>query len=142
MHYRDPKTISKLMKATPSRGFSLIEIMISMTLFSVVALGTFKCLGEGYMISQKRIDTNLANQMIQEEMEYLRSLNFTELSALSAEDTFNQLPEDSRFITRRLVSDRGGRSDQKIVKISINWNDTRGHPHTYSCISFFTQGGI
>lgn len=135
------KYTSRLNRLYPP-GFSLVEVMIGMTLFSIVALGAFKCLGDGYAISKKRIDNDLANHMIQEEMEYLRSLTFTEISALSPEESFHQTPEQSHFKTSRLISSRNGRPDQKIIKISISWDDARGHNHAYSCISFFTQNGI
>lgn len=123
-------------------GYSLSEVVIAITLLGIIFLGVFKALGEGMDITQKRIDTDTANSFVIREMEYLRSLDWADIVALNSEDPFSLQPTNSKFTAKRYAENRNGRSNQRIIKLEVSWNDAKSHEHSVSSVTFFTQDGI
>lgn len=58
-----------------SRGDTIIEVMISFSIFSMVAVATIALMSDGLAISQRSLETTLARQQIDSQAEMLRYIH-------------------------------------------------------------------
>ncbi len=126
-------------------GFTLIEVMISSLVFAVVMMGVFGALKRGNDLVEHSRDETRVTQILQSELEDLRTKNWAELTALPASATYSPKGRfvaafGNRYSCSRSISTRA--TDQKEVVVSVSWNDNNGMSHSREYKTWITKGGL
>ncbi|ADE54649.1 type IV pilus modification PilV family protein [Coraliomargarita akajimensis] len=124
-------------KQSQDSGFSLIEVMISMTILAIVFAGAFSALYTANLINADSADRATANQLIQFEVESIRSMNWTQVSALSSTEVVVDLPDsldailedefNGNFVMSRASVAPVDNANQREITITATWT---GPKHT------------
>lgn len=122
-----------------------MEVMISTFLLAVVLAGVFSALKRGYDLIELSRDETRVSQILQSEMEDLRTKNWAALVALPADETY---PPQGRFSSvfgdkyqcRRVIANRA--SGQKQVELTVTWTSLSGSQHSRQYISWITEDGL
>lgn len=131
-----------------SGGFTLVEVVIGMTLMAFVfstALGTYFL---GLDLVESSRDEVRASQIIQSELEGMRTLNWSDLQQLPASATITPQGEfvsqyASRYTLTRDVQDISGTNGtQKYVVLRVQWTDSKGKTATHYFNTVFSQFGL
>ena len=75
-----------------SWGYSLTELMMGTSVMTVVLAGSFSAVNQVSVMSESVESENLAAQVLQTEMEYLRTLQWSEIEDLRKNSRFD--PEE------------------------------------------------
>jgi len=126
-------------------GSTLIELMMAVFILGLVFAGAFSMLGQGYVIIENARDSTRAAQILQNQMESLRTKNWTELTAMPAKVTFN--PDisfigayaDRYTITRTITTPK---VDQRDVVISVSYTDSNGRTRNPFYMTTYTKDGL
>ncbi len=132
-------------KLESSAGSSLIEVMIGSMILGLVFGGSFSSIGQGFKVVSNSRDYSLSAQILQSEMENLRSMNWVELGALPTISVFAPDFEFGsetldRFACQRFITLR--KTDQKEVSLVVSWKDHRGAFHKKAYLTFITKEGL
>lgn len=139
--------LSKQLKSkhTVSSGFTLVEVMISMVLILVILAGGFGALHQGNKLVEIARDETRASQVLQSEIEDLRTLDWDSLTALNAESTYS--PQSSftdayanRYEIKRKITTRS--STARKVTLEVSWTDNRGTEHMREYITLVAKDGL
>jgi prepilin-type N-terminal cleavage/methylation domain-containing protein len=132
-------------KTSEMGGFTLVELMISMVLLLVVSAGGFGALHQGNRLIEIARDETRAGQILQSEIEDLRTLNWSELTTLSSKAKYD--PQSSftnayaeRYDITRLITTRS--ATERLVTLFVTWNDNRGTPHTREYKTLISENGL
>lgn len=118
---------------SPSRraGFALIEALIALLLIAVglVAvskLQTFSLFGSGD--ARMRTEAaNIAQQQLEELRNVLKRGDMTVLDAIKADEPVSKSGASTNFnVYRNISQPAGGPPDQRLVQITVNWNNAQG----------------
>lgn len=127
-------------------GFTLFEVMIAMAVFTMVIAGGFACFNIGLGLIENSRHSTRSCQIMQSEIERVRSLPWAEIEALPASDA--DVPLASGFTTesaydvytmKRVVS---GSGDSRVVTLEVEWSDNSGRSHTRTYVAQYTKGGL
>lgn len=131
--------------ANSKGGFTLIEVMVGATLILVIFAGGFGALIQGNRLIESSRDETRASQILQSEIEDLRTHDWATLTALDAEAKYN--PQSSftdayatRYTVKRLIATRS--ATQKRVTLQVAWVDSRSTTHTREYITLITKDGL
>lgn len=126
-------------------GFTLMEVMIATFLVLIVFAGGFGALAQGNRLIEISRDETRASQVLQSEVEDLRTYNWDALITLSTDETYS--PQSSftdayatRYTVRRLIATRS--STQKLVTIQVSWTDNSGANHMREYITVVSKDGL
>ena len=127
-------------------GFTLFEVIIAMTIFTMVIAGGFACFNIGLGLVENSRHSTRSCQIIQSEIERVRSLAWAEIVALDVEvldvtmasGFINESGYDV-YTMKRVVS---GSGDSRVVTLEIEWSDNSGRPHTRTYAAQYTKGGL
>lgn len=127
-------------------GLTLVEVMVAATVFAMVSAGAFAGLIQGLNFVEGSLHYTRASQIIQSEVEYLRSLSFTELSALPDTSTLTPTAQFSAdfydaYTIQRLKTSPSSTVRQVVIEVSFVGTGKSGDTVTLSCVTFFTEGG-
>ncbi|MBC2606848.1 type IV pilus modification PilV family protein [Pelagicoccus albus] len=130
-------------------GFTLVEVMVAIMLIGLVLTAAFSTVTQALQTMETSRDYARIAQILQSEMEDLRTMSWSELEALQTSDAgtkeldltseFNEA-FGLRYRALRLIEDRY--SDQKQATIWVKWEDARGNTKTEKTVSWFTQNGL
>lgn len=128
-------------------GFTLVEVLIAMVLFTMVIAGGFAGISRGFQLVDASRSYTRSSQMLQSELELLRTLPWATFSALSDAELTEKFQEqiDSQFgaasyqATVETSLDGG---DLMKVKVTVEWSGRTGRVQALSYITFFTEGGV
>lgn len=135
------------MKATSGktkRAFTLVELMIGMTLAGMVFAGAFSGMKTGFDIVEEARDQSRATQLLQSEIERLRTLNYSDIaalpqsSAISMEGIFANAFNNRYSLTRQVspLDDK-----RVVVTVTINWSNGE-RQRELSMLTGFTRDGL
>lgn len=132
-------------RSTNNRGFSLVEVMIAGGLMAIVIAGTLGLLRQGlYYVELARDQTRIA-QVLQSEIEDLRTLNWADLTSYGEDETF--IPQGTfveiygdRYTCRRIITTTA--TDQRQVQVTATWTDSHSKTRTMSYFTRFTKEGL
>lgn len=118
---------------TDSRGFTLVEVLISVFLTAIIIL-----IGFSFFIYQSRGSGTAAKEMVSDE-EISLTLNLLKRDILHAQDGLNQNPELSVYVT-----DKNNKSDGAYHELYVNYaRFLSGHYSTVSNVfknfAYFTE---
>lgn len=126
------------------KGFTLTEVLISFALMSMVAAAAFKAVQIGYATLEGARDQTRVTQIIQSEIEGLRTLNWTDLTALPEKAEFQ--PEGNfihlygdRYTCYRFIETV--RADMREVRVRVVW-DQGSRPQQQEFVTRFTRNGL
>lgn len=119
------------------RGFSLVEVAIGVTLFAIIAVAVFSCLIQTSLLREAAAVENEATIHCVNEMEYLQTLDWIDVTGLDKSGPFSTLPSGTRFTSERLIGEP--RTGQREIKLSVMWTDPKGNVIKRSMILLLTE---
>jgi prepilin-type N-terminal cleavage/methylation domain-containing protein len=125
-------------------GFTLVEVMVAMAIFAIVIASGFACLRSGMGLVENARHHTRAAQIMQSEIERIRSLPWNNVIVLTDDADVALATEFSgaaydAYTMRRVVS---GSGDERVVTLGVDWTDVGGHSHTRAYKSQYTKGGL
>ena len=126
-------------------GFTLIEVMVGTALMLVIFAGGFGALMQGNRLIEGSRDETRASQILQSEIEDLRTHDWATLTALPTEAKYS--PQSSftdayaeRYTVKRTIATRS--ATQRRVTVLVAWTDNRNTTHTREYITLITKDGL
>jgi uncharacterized protein (TIGR02598 family) len=126
-------------------GFTLVEVVVAMSIFTMVIAGGLVGVSRGFdLIEDSRHHTRIS-QILQSEIESMRTLSWNEMSSLPAsaeiavETQFDTSTYDAYTVTRTIITEE---ADRKRVEVSVAYTNKRGKLVSLKYLTFFTQGGV
>ena len=134
-----------LRRSVSKAGFTLVEVVISAVLMMIIFGGGFGTLVHGNRLIESSRDETRASQILQSEVEDLRTYDWTTLTALDTESTY--APQSSftdafsmRYTVKRLISIRS--LTQRRVTMQVSWTDSGGLSHSREYITLISKDGL
>ena len=126
-------------------GFTLVELMMGLAVMTAILAGCFNLLGQALLASERAQDFDFVSQLLQSEMESLRTLQWRQLQQLPSAGTFNPKSYFSivplrDYDCRRIITQRSGL--QKEVRLRVRWTDMKGSRQSREYVSYFTKDGL
>lgn len=126
-------------------GFSLTEVLISLSLIGVVFASVFSALTQGFRAIELARDNTRCAQILQNEMERLRLLSWQEVSQLPKEESFaptnvQDTTYQERFSCRRVIKEV--KPGQVEITFFVEWSDNRGRTHTRQSATLVSRQGL
>ena len=128
-------------------AFTLIEVMVAMIVFSMVIAGGLVGVSRGFELIDTTRNYTRSSQVLQSELELLRTLPWSTFSQLSESELTEKFQEQivAQFgadsyvgvVTTELT---GG--DLMEVVVTVEWSARKGRVHTLNYVTFFTEGGV
>ncbi len=131
---------------TPSKGFTLIEVMIGTVLLSLILAGGLAALIHGYRTIESARDVTRVSQIIQSEIEAIRTHNWEQLSNMPEQKT--QVPLHGSFAARfaeryTVYREVVPNSDtQKSIIVTVEWTAPNGVQRQQRNYTRVTKGGL
>ncbi|MBU4509789.1 prepilin-type N-terminal cleavage/methylation domain-containing protein [bacterium] len=105
-------------------GFSLIELMVAITILAMAIFGIFHAYSVGFMGMADARDRTVATNYAQEAMEDIKNMDFKEISS-----TDPTLIEGTKFEREiQVVDNVEGSPNLKQVTTTVRWDDRNGIP--------------
>ncbi|WP_309387389.1 PulJ/GspJ family protein [Cerasicoccus frondis] len=125
-------------------GFTLVELIIGMALAGIIFTGAFSGMKTGFDIVEEARDQARVTQLLQSEIERMRTLNWTDISALPAKETIaleGALASTyrNRYSFIRTIAANG--SDRVLVTVTASWTNS-GRDRTLTMTTGFAQNGL
>lgn len=149
MFYNNYSNFTRLLKSNPSAncspGLTLIEVVIALFVLGVVLTSSITMMGQGFLSVDHSRNLNRASQILQTEMETLRSYSWAEIDALAAESdfvpfngaiTFNM----NNIVCKRILSTE--KMNQKRIRLVVSWSDVSGAQRERFYEAYYTKEGI
>ena len=128
-----------------NNGSSLVDVMVGVTILGLVFATSFAATGQGLSIIESARDHTRAAQILQSEVERIRTLNWSALEALPSTGAFSPGAEFSdkyanRYHCARDIGDR--RTNQKLLNVTVSWTAQDGILRNRSYFTYITKEGI
>lgn len=126
-------------------GYSLIEVLIASLVLSAVFVSSIAAMTMGYRMMESARFNTLAGQVIQSEIETLRLMNWTQVSALPSSQAItidNHMTQAgfNKFSGTRVVTNV--RAKTKRIIVAVQWTAISGQSHTKRYTTFMTKDGL
>jgi len=114
------------------KGFTLIELMISVAALAVAILGVGNVIVNAARSSAIARKNTMACNLCQAKIEALKALGYNALAnANSQESNINEKGEQGGYFTRTVTATNGPLPDTKLITVTVSWTDLFG-PRTVS----------
>lgn len=137
---------NSLHASSPTPGFTLAEVVVSLAIMAVVFTAAFGSYFLGLRLLEDARHRLRASQIIQSEIERMRTLNWAAIQALPASTAFT--PE-GEYVTQFADTYSANRqvnglasTDQVILLVSVSWTNSRGLSSSESFSTVMTRGGL
>lgn len=126
------------------KAFTLVELMVGMTLAGIIFAGAFSGMKTGFDIVEEARDQARVTQLLQSEIERMRTLNWSDISALPAKESISldgalASSYRDRYSFIRTIQSNG--TDRVIVTITANWQNS-GRSRDRSMLTGFSKDGL
>lgn len=127
------------------KAFTLVEVMVASVIFGMVIAGGFAGVKMGFEIVDNSQHYTRVSQILQTQVESLRSLSWIELIEL---DDNEEIDISSQFspeyynnytVRRRIYVES---ATMRRVEIAVAYETQGGRPISLKYITFFTEGGV
>jgi len=132
-------------KSSSNAGFTLIEVMVATVLLLVILGGGFGALVQGHRLVEAARDETRASQILQSELEDIRTYDWATLTALNATASYS--PQESftdaystRYAIRRNISTRS--ATQRRIRLQVDWTDNGGSSHMREFVTLISKDGL
>ncbi len=126
-------------------GFSLVELLIALVVFAIIIVSGFACVKLGMGLVDNARHHTRAAQIMQSEVERVRSLAWANLTALPAAKTKVSVAShfgDSSYTTYDLYRSISGAGDSRKITLQVFWTDMGGRSHQKTYVTQYTKGGL
>lgn len=126
-------------------AYSLVEVIIAAGIFGIVITGGFAGVRMGFEIVDNSRHYTRVSQILQSEVESLRSLSWKELKELPESEEveidpqFSTTAYDAYTVTRNIYTES---SSLRRVEVLVEYNTRSGKGVNLRYLTFFTQGGL
>jgi len=126
-------------------GFTLTELIVAMGIFTMVIAGGLSGVRRGFDILEDSRNYTRVSQILQSEIESLRSLSWEDLTELSdnekieVDTQFDTAAYDMYSVRRKIVTEA---DDLRRVVLIVSYKNDRGRLVTLKYFTFFTKGGL
>ena len=121
-------------------GFTLVEVLITILLFTVVLTALLSCFIQGFDILMRMKQMTIATQSIQKELELIRNMHYNDILTMDSSftnDNFSYLENSSGVIS---LEDSVGAEIKKLT-VSVAWI-YRGRQMRKEVVTYVTKKGI
>ena len=133
-----------------SRGFTILEVTMATFVLALGIATSIVAIQSGLKFIDVARDTTLASQILQSEIERIRMMSWTSVTALpaSAEVSLSDMFSSSatlarRFtVTRTVESDSARPSDVRLITLSVSWRSVDGRTQTRSFQAKYIRNGL
>ncbi|MGZ0707469.1 type IV pilus modification PilV family protein [Coraliomargarita sp. W4R53] len=128
-----------------SKGFTLTEVIVSIGIFTMVIAGGLSGVRRGFDILRDSRNYTRVSQILQSEVETLRTLSWAELSQLSTDvevsvnTEFDTNAYDMYVVSRRIEDEE---DDLRRVVVGVSYTNGRGREVNLNYVTFFAKGGV
>lgn len=127
-------------KGEKEAGFTLVEVLITILLFTVVLTAILSCFIQGFDILMRMKQMTIATQSIQKELELIRNMHYNDILTMDnsfSNDNFSYLENSSGGIN---LEDSVGDEIKKLT-VSVAWT-YRGRQMRKEVVTYVTKKGI
>ncbi len=129
-------------KKKPQAGLTLVEVVVALTLLGLLLAAAFSAMNHGFLLNHNAEMRNRANELIDREVEYLRTLPWADVESIE-DGNFFQAPMRSELQTERLVATDDPTAPNIVyMKLTVTWTDVNGRSQSVSTLMQCTKGGI
>jgi Tfp pilus assembly protein PilV len=126
-------------------GFTIIEVAIAGAILMLAIIGTLTMASQSFVVTQNVREFSRANQILQQKMEDIRLLSFTNVQSLSS--TFSDPNDVSGFYAGTIAVENyrtapDGSVASLKVTIKVSWTGRGGKQRSASLVSVFTKSGL
>jgi Tfp pilus assembly protein PilV len=133
-----------------ARGFTIIEVTMASFVLALGISTSIIAMQSSFKFLNVARDTTLASQILQSEIERIRMMSWTSVSALvgtQAVDLGTMFSADtnlaSRFrVTRIVATDSARPSDVCLITMRVNWTAYDGRTQTRSFQAKYVKNGL
>jgi prepilin-type N-terminal cleavage/methylation domain-containing protein len=122
------------------RGFSLIELLISLFILGIVIVTISTIFFYGFNSVNRTKQVAMATQIAHEEMELIRNMKFENILTMGSTFTHDLFLELDNGEGAVFVQDGPG-SDIKKLTVRVSW-DYRGESKLKNFVTYITRDGI
>lgn len=149
-HQPTIRTAAARARRTLSRGFTILEVTMASFILALGIATSIVAIQSGLKFIDVARDTTLASQILQSEIERIRMMSWTSVTALpaSAEVSLSDMFSSSatlarRFtVTRTVESDSARPSDVRLITLSVSWRSVDGRTQTRSFQAKYIRNGL
>ena len=130
---------------TKEGGFTLVEVIVSMFLMAMIFTAAFGSYFLGMRMVEDAREELRASQIIQSELEAMRTLNWSDMEELPTSAYFEPQGEFIQQFSDKYTSLRYVytiNDEQKVVFIRISWTNSRGRTTYQWFNTIFTRFGL
>lgn len=143
------------------KAFTLVEMIIGTAVMSLVITGGLVALGQATLLSEKSTEQVLADFILRQETEALRSMTWAEIESLhDAIQTYENSNQSKAYPTLQNYSEStlttmginaqvtaqerhsSGEIGKTIFKINLSWKDKSGKEHNEARVLTVAEGGF
>lgn len=125
-----------------------MEALVAVVIIGITLAGTFGAMARAFDLIEESRDRTRVAQIIQSELEDLRTLSWAEVDALRASNPGWFTPNSSfssefgsRYQCYRQIL-VGSHSDQFTLRVWVRWTNNSGHTKWDYFQTFYTEGGF
>jgi prepilin-type N-terminal cleavage/methylation domain-containing protein len=127
-------------------GFTIVEVVVSVALMGIIFSAAFGSYFLGMRLIEDARHRLRASQIIQSELERIRTLNWTAIEALPIDSSFvptgEYVAQFAQFYSTNRAVDLVSSPNQAIIKIDVTWDNSRGATAEESFTTVLTKGGL
>jgi Tfp pilus assembly protein PilV len=131
-------------------GFTIIEVAMATFVMALGIATSIVAMQAGFKHLDLARGTTLASQIIQSEMERIRLMSWTGVTALAASETFDGGTSFStsakvvgKFsVTRTVTADAARPTEARNIVVRVSWTGYDGRAHTRSFDSTYVKNGL
>jgi len=126
-------------------GYSLAEVIVAAGIFAIVITGGIAGVRMGFEIVDNSRHHTRVSQILQSEVESLRSLSWKELKQLPSSAEIDINPQfstsayDGYTVKRNIYSES---STLRRIEVVVSYDTRSGKPVELKYLTFFTEGGV
>ena len=131
-------------KAKTCAAFTLIELMVGLTIFSMVFATAFYCLQAGSRLTDLARHHTRTAQILQSEVESIRAQPWASITSLPTQKTAISLDSQfgqnvySKYTLNRTIE---GNGDTRKITFTLSW-DSKNKSYSRSYVTVYTNGGL
>lgn len=127
-------------RKTKKGGFTFIEVLITIMILAIVLTALLSCFIQAFDILTRMKQMTIATQSIQNELEFIRSMHYSDILSLDdsfTNDSLSYLENSSGIID---LEDSVGAEIKKLT-VSVTWT-YRGRQMQKEIVTYVTKKGI
>lgn len=139
------KSASKELGARMRKATTLMELMIALVVLGGIVTTAILAMSQGFFATEYSRNLNRVSQILQTEMETIRTYSWAEIVALNPNTTFDPFNGTTTVKMRNLVCKRiitTEKTNQKRIRLVVTWTDSRAISHQRSYESLYTKEGL